>query len=80
MTIDQMSEEHFQDLVTVLKRGICHIIDAETEDGHERGQLAAALVANVVACFMAIPDPQFHHHVNAALEAGELPWRLVKVN
>jgi hypothetical protein len=32
-----------------------HIIDRETEDGEERGKLATALVANVVACFMAIP-------------------------
>jgi hypothetical protein len=80
MKLHDMSEEYFQQLVKVLKAGICYIIDQETEDDEERGKLAAALVANVVACFMALPEPVFQHHVNAAMEAAELGWRLVQTN
>jgi hypothetical protein len=80
MTLEDMSDEYFHGLVTVLKAGICHIIDAETDDNDEQGHLAAALVASVVACFMAIPEPVFQHNVNAALEVAGLPWRMVPVN
>jgi hypothetical protein len=80
MTLQEMSEDYFQKLVGILKRGICHLIDAESSDPEENGRLAAALVSNLVASFMAIPEPRFHRDVNAALEAAGLGWRLVPLN
>jgi hypothetical protein len=57
-----------------------NFIDQETEDTDEQGHLAAALAASVVACFMAIPEPQFQYKLNAAREAANLPWRMVPIN
>jgi hypothetical protein len=35
LALDQISEAHFKGFVTVLKAGICHIIDQETDDTAE---------------------------------------------
>jgi hypothetical protein len=80
MNLADMDCDYFEQLVTTLKADICRIIDAESEDGEENGKLAAALLAQLVAAFMSVQRPVFQHDVNLALEAAELPWRLVAVN